>query len=269
MVEEAEAGTEEAEVAGNTARSKQMRIIYDLLTGLSLDTKVKDISQGPFQTAVLTKNCGLASTPHWNNHPQGDIAVKEAGELLGKTASELANMALSPTPFEAAIGMATINSLIDVEERQCVEMNAADLLVKRGKDRKVALVGHFPFVQKLSQAAKRLWVIEQHPREGDNAESEAESLIPQAEVVGITGSAFINHTIEHLLALCNPKAYILVLGGTTPLSPVLFDYGIDAISGTKVTDADMVLRCVSQGATFRQLKGIKLLIMMREKGLSC
>jgi len=253
-------------VAGNIVRSKQVRIIHDLLTGLSLDTKVKDITQGPFQTAVLTKNCGLASTPHWNNHPQGDIAVKEAGELTNKTAPELANMALSLNPFEAAIGMATINSLIDVEERRCIEMNAATLLVERGKGKKVALVGHFPFVQKLSEAAKRLWVIEKHPQEGDIAESEAESLIPQAEVVGITGSAFINHTIEHLLALCSPKAYILVLGGTTPLSPVLFDYGVDAISGTKVTDANMVLKCVSQGATFRQLKGIKLLIMMREKG---
>jgi len=167
LVREAEAGTGKAEVAGSTARSKQMRIIHDLLTGLSLgtlDTEVKNISQGPFQTAVLTKNCGLASTPHWNNHPQGDIAVKEAGELLGKTVSELVNMALSPNPFEAAIGMATINSLIDVDERRCIEMNAADLLVERGKDKKVALVGHFPFVQKLSEAAKCLWVIEKHPQ---------------------------------------------------------------------------------------------------------
>lgn len=252
-------------MAGNIARDKEMRIIHDLLVVSSLEATVKNISQGPFQTAVVTRNCGLASTPHESSHHQGNVAVKEAGELTMKTASELANMALSPNPFEAAIGMATINSLTDVEERWCAEINAADLLAEKGKDRKVALIGHFPFVPKLSQVAKRLWVIEKHPRESDIAESEAESVIPQAEVVGITGSAFINHTIEYLLALCDPKAYILVLGGTTPLSPVLFDYGVDAISGTKVSDAGMVLQCVSQGATFRQIKGIRLLTMLKQR----
>jgi len=53
------------------------------------------------------------------------------------------------------------------------------------------------------------------------------------------------------------------LGGTAPLSSVLFNYGVDAISGTQVVDPETVLRCVSQGATFRQIKGVRLLTMMR------
>jgi uncharacterized protein (DUF4213/DUF364 family) len=108
-------------------------------------------------------------------------------------------------------------------------------------------------------------VIEQRPQEGDFAQNEAENLVPQADIVGITGTAFTNHTIEHLLKLCRPEAYVIVLGGTTPLSPVLFDYGIDAISGTRVVNPEAVLNCVSQGATFRQIKGIQLLIMKRQK----
>jgi uncharacterized protein (DUF4213/DUF364 family) len=183
---------------------------------------------------------------------------------MEKEASELAQMAQSSNLFEAAIGMATINSLLDIDEQRCVDINAANLLIQKGRNKKVALVGHFPFVPKLRQAAECLWVIERRPREGDVPENEAESLIPQAEVLGITGTAFTNHTIEHLLALCNPKAYIIVLGATTPLSPVLFDYGINAISGTTVTDPKIVLRCVSQGATFRQLKGIQLLTMEKD-----
>jgi len=104
-------------------------------------------------------------------------------------------------------------------------------------------------------------VIEKQPREGDLPEVEAQQLLPQADVVGITGTAFTNHTIEDLLRLCRPEAYVVLLGGTAPLSPVLFRYGIDAISGTKVDDAEAVLRSVSQGATFRQLKGIRRLTM--------
>jgi len=83
------------------------------------------------------------------------------------------------------------------------------------------------------------------------------------EVVAITGSALTNHTIERLLACCRPGAYVVVLGDTTPLSPVLFDYGVDAVCGTQVVDADLALRCVSQGANFRQIKGTKRLTMMR------
>jgi len=134
-------------------------------------------------------------------------------------------------------------------------------LFKKGENKKVAIIGHFPFVPRLLPVARELWVIERNPQEGDFAEAEAEKLLPQADVVGITGTAFTNQTIEHVLGLCNPNAYVVILGGTAPLSPVLFDYGVSAISGTKVIDPETVLRCVSQGATFRQIKGIRLLTM--------
>jgi hypothetical protein len=56
---------------------------------------------------------------------------------------------------------------------------------------------------------------------------------------------------------------VIILGGTTPLSPVLFDYGIDAICGTKVIDAKAALDCVGRGATFREIKGTKRLTMLK------
>lgn len=76
-------------------------------------------------------------------------------------------------------------------------------------------------------------------------------------MVAITGTAFTNHTLPHLLALCAPTAFVLMLGDTLPLSPVLFDYGLDALSGSRVVDPELTLRCVSQGANFRQIKGIR------------
>ena len=240
-----------------------MKILDDLLATLRQGEVVVDIRQGPFQTAVLTHNCGLAATLRDYKHHQDSAPMKEAGTLIGKGALEIAQMAYSPSLLEASIGMATINSLLEIDEGHCVSLNAKDLLAEKGKGKKIALVGHFPFVAELRRVTKKLWVLEQHPREGDFAEGEAENLIPQADVVGITGTAFTNHTIEHLLSLCRPEAYVIVLGGTAPLSPVLFDYGIDAISGTKVVNPEAVLCCVSQGATFRQIRGIQLLTMKR------
>ena len=240
-----------------------MKILDDLLATIKQEAVVKDIRQGPFQTAVLTNHCGLASTLHDYGHHQDYAPVKEAGALIGKEALEIAKMAYSPSLLEAAIGMATINSLLEVDEKRCIALNAGDLLAEKGRSKKVAIIGHFPFVTDLRQVAQELWVIEKHPRQGDLTEDKAESLVPQADVVGITGTAFTNHTIERMLSLCRPEAYVVILGGTTPLSPVLFDYGVDAISGTKVIDSEIALRCVSQGATFRQMKGIRLLTMMR------
>jgi len=106
-------------------------------------------------------------------------------------------------------------------------------------------------------------VLEKNPQEGDFLEAEADRLIPQADVVAITGTALTNHTMDHLLDLCDPKAYVVVLGDTSPLSPVLFDYGVDAVSGTRVDDPGLAMRCVSQGANFRQIKGVSRLTLMR------
>ena len=127
----------------------------------------------------------------------------------------------------------------------------------------MAVVGHFPFLSKVREKAKQLWVIEKNPREEDFGELEADRLIPQADVVAITGTSLTNHTLEHLLSLCDPGAFVVMLGDSVPLSPVLFDYHVDAISGTKVMDAETALRCVSQGANYRQIKGVKRLTMFK------
>ena len=68
---------------------------------------------------------------------------------------------------------------------------------------------------------------------------------------------------DHLLELCNPKAYVILLGDTAPLTPILFNHGVDAISGTRVANSQLALNCISQGANFRQIKGTKRLTMIK------
>jgi len=239
-----------------------MKVLEDLISALNTEAKVRDIRMGLFHTAVLTRNCGLAATLPRDALQQEQPSLKEPGHLVDKGALELVKMSYSNNILEAAIGMAAINSLLDVNEEKCLELNASELIAEKGKGKKVAIVGHFPFIPRLREIVKELWVIEKNQREGDLPEVEAENIIPQADVVGITGTAFTNHTIEKLLKLCRPQAYVVMLGDTAPLSTVLFDYGIDAISGTRVIDPELALRCVSQGATYRQIKGIRKLTMV-------
>jgi uncharacterized protein (DUF4213/DUF364 family) len=238
-------------------------IIDDLLSAIDCEAPVREVRQGPFQTAVLTRHCGLASTPHEAGPHHVRKPVQEAGSLTEKTARDLVGMAKSESLYEAAIGMGAINSLLEINEDECKEINARDLISQKGAGKKVAIVGHFPFVPQLKEHVKELWVIEKNPREGDRTEAEAKDFIPRANVVAITGTAFTNHTIEQLLGLCNSKAYVVILGDTAPLSKVLFDYHVDAISGTRVVDYKAVLTCVSEGATYRQIKGIRQLTMVK------
>ena len=240
-----------------------MTILDDLISGLNMEAPVRDIRQGVFHTAVVTRDCGLAATLPKDALRQKPPMVKEPGSLDQKGAEELVRLAYSPSILEAAMGMAAVNSLLDVDMDACVELNAAELIMEKGQGKQVAIVGHFPFIPRVREVAARLWVIEKNPRGDDLEEEAAENVIPRADVVAVTGTALTNHTLDRLLGLCRPTAYVIMLGDTALLSPVLFDHGVDAVSGTRVTDRDLVLRCVGQGANFRQIKGVRRLTMTK------
>lgn len=240
-----------------------MHILDDLISTLNTDAVVRDIRQGLFHTGVFTRYCGLAATLPRDALRQKTPLVKESGYLLDKSPLDLARLAYSGSIPEAAIGMASINSLLEVDDHSCLELNAAELIREKGEGKRVAVIGHFPFVPRIREISKELWVMEKNPREGDLDEMEADRLIPRAEVVAMTGTSLTNHSMERLLTLCDPKAFVVLLGDTAPLSTVLLDHGVDAVSGTRVVDPELALRCVSQGANYRQIKGIKQLTLLK------
>jgi uncharacterized protein (DUF4213/DUF364 family) len=237
-----------------------MSVWEDLLGSLPEGGRVRSVLVGAHWTAVCSRGCGLASTV-LDDRPHGEVKVGEVGRLTDQTARALADRALSECRLEASIGVAALNALIEVDENAVVEVNAGDLLLEKGRDRDVALVGHFPFIPALRQAARQLWVLELVPGGGEHPADQAPDLIPRADVVALTGTTLINHTLDGLLALCRPDALVMMLGASTPLSPVLFDHGISLLSGVRVADEAAVLRTVGQGATFRQIEGVRLVTM--------
>jgi uncharacterized protein (DUF4213/DUF364 family) len=244
-------------------------IIEALLDELDRDAPVRQVMMGAFWTGVVLDTdpvrCGLASTLRGETDHQGP-PVQEAGRLLSYRARDLTEWCRSPRTLEASIGLATYNALFPVDEAACVELNAAQVICQRGAGRRVAIVGHFPFVDDVRRVAKTCWVLELRPRPGDIPADRADELIPQADVVALTSTSLINHTFDDLIRLCRPDSFVVMLGPSTPLCPALLDSRIDVLSGTLVTDSERVLRSLSQGATFRQIKragGLRLLTMMR------
>lgn len=239
-----------------------MKILDDLIATLEYDDVIREVHSCAFWTAVVSKNCGLSSTFR-GDHPHHGT-VREAGGLRGKPALEIAEYAKSDNLLEASIGMATVNSLIYIDQTRCVTENALDILMAKGRGKNVAVVGHFPWIPKLKDVTKELWVLEQRPQTGDLPAAAADRVLPQADVVAITGTSFINHTLERLLELSR-GSFIVLVGPTSPLSPILFDWGIDVISGTIVDEPDTVIRSISEGAIFRQVKGIRMVNMVKER----
>jgi uncharacterized protein (DUF4213/DUF364 family) len=241
-----------------------MSILDNLLNNLNMDAPVRSVLVGVHWAVVCSRYCGMAATL-MSSHSHGHMQVQDAGRLHQKSMRELAELARSPEMLEASIGVAAINSLLDVDESTAREVNASEVLIRRGRGKNVALIGHFPFIQQVRSAVRELWVIEQYPAEDEYPPESAADLLPQADIVAITSSTFVNQTLDGLLALCTPRATVMLLGPSTPLSPILFNHGVDIISGTRVVDEAAVLRTVGQGASFRQVEGVKLLTFVNEK----
>jgi uncharacterized protein (DUF4213/DUF364 family) len=240
--------------------------IDTLLNSLQTDAPVRRVLVGAFWTAVVLQGapprCGLASTLRAETHDDGP-PVRQPGHLCQYSGRELAEWLRSTRILEASIGMAAFNALLEVDESACTDLNAEEVIVEYGAGRRVAVVGHFPFVDRVRRAAEVCWVLELRPRPGDLSAAQAEGVLPQADVVALTGTSLLNHTFDDLIALCRPEAFVVLLGASAPLSPVLLEHGVDAVSRTKVVDVPAVLGALGEGATFRQIPGKRLLTMMR------
>jgi len=239
-----------------------MAVIEDILESLAdQDAEVRDLRICLRATAVWTRRLGLAYTFPRVHH--GRVSEQPKPRRLSEmSARELAKLALSEDRIDAAVGMAAINSLLDPSPEDLKTGNALELILRHGAGRSVTVVGHFPFVERLREKVEDLWVLELYPQDGDLPSEDAPEVIPRSDVVAITGTTLLNHTLEGLLELARGKTVIL-LGPTTPMTGVFFEHGVDHVCGSLVEDPDLALKCVSEGVSFRYTEGLKPVILSR------
>jgi len=231
------------------------KLLKSLLPG-----KILAVQIGLTRTAVLAETvagiqCGLAaalSRPQSEGHHEP--AVLKAGHLHEMDFADLAALIESPRQIEVSVGMAAINALLPRTPELWVDLNAEDYLLQKCTGKNVAMIGHFPVVNRLRPQVQNLWVLELKPRDGDLPAQAAADVIPKADFVAITGTTLINRTFDGLISLCRPDATVVMLGPSTPLSAILYDFGIDIVSGTFVAKPQETFVGVSQGITLRQLQ---------------
>jgi uncharacterized protein (DUF4213/DUF364 family) len=111
--------------------------------------------------------------------------------------------------------------------------------------KKVAVIGHFPGLQKVADVAE-LTIFERRPMEGDLPDFAAEYVLPEQDYVFITGTTITNKTLPRLLEL-SASATVALVGPSVPLAPWWFDMGVDVLAGAVVVDKPAVWAHCQEG----------------------
>jgi uncharacterized protein (DUF4213/DUF364 family) len=213
-----------------------------------------DVRIGLGYTAVALEDgrCGLAYTLHEKEYESCTV-IAEAGTLAGRKASELLSWMKQSDVTACAVGLATANALIDIPQG-AVESDILDLLPV-GPEDSVGMIGYFgPLVEPIRKRAQALHIFERKPIPdlGVLPDSAAGDLLPQCQIVVLSATTLLNHTIDGLLDHCTKAREIAVLGPSTPLLPELFrKRGVTLLSGVQVVDGRRVLRVVSEAGGTR------------------
>lgn len=240
--------------------------MYSKILASLPDHPVSQVRIGLHWTAVVVEKesgpqCGLASTLEEGHHHTGEPTIPDPGTLESYSGMELASWIESDIPLRRSIGCAAINASLPRQPKSWVDQNAEDAIMSKGMGKKNVLIGHFPFAKTLKAELEDFIVLELNPTGDEYPASAAPDFLPDADLVAITGMTFINHTLPSLLSLCKPDAYVLLLGPSTPLTPLMGEFGIDLLAGSSVEDIPAVLAAVGQGANFRQVHraGVRLI----------
>jgi len=229
-------------------------ILDELLEEIAPKLRQRRIARaavGVAYTGVILDDgtCGVAATLREGGRCP---LIPEAGRLEGMEATEVAAWALGPHPLKASLGMATINACLSREAPE-EALDPLDVL-PRGLGT-VGMVGYFgPLVGPLRERTGEFLVFERNPDRmapGVLPDWMAERELPRCELVLITGTAFTNKTIDHLLSLCRGEVWLV--GPTSPLWPGLARHGVSWVFGAVAADPERVLTALSQAGGTRIL----------------
>jgi uncharacterized protein (DUF4213/DUF364 family) len=215
--------------------------LYDeLIEAIPAGCRVAQAIAGKYWTFVLAEGggAGLAMTLDKPSRPRSLTK-----NIDGMGLRELAVFSKSWNFEEAALGIAAINAWWNAPLQR-----AAGLSLNIGADdsfsfwrervsgKKVAVIGHFPYLENKIGDVCELSILEKRPVEGDYPDSACEYLLPEQDYVFATGVTLINKTLPRLLELSRHCGIILA-GPSVPLAPPLLRRGVIDLQGFVITAA--------------------------------
>lgn len=222
-----------------------MWTLYDkLLNQIDTADRIACAMQGDNWTLVKTENghLGIAAV-----HPARSGRHLNCDAVAGMTLPDAARMIRSWDFELASFGLAAINAIRNDAEKLPVTENPDAFLRYKDKcaGKKTAVIGRFAYLEKRLADLCDLHVFERLPGETDYPDMACEYLLPEMDVVFITGCTVSNKTLPRLLQL-SKNAFTIISGPSTPMDPLLLKMGADALCGFCVTDEQAAIRAVRE-----------------------
>lgn len=197
--------------------------------------------------------------------PTSAARMPQAGDLEGKPLSEIVRYGLDKNVLKSAIGVAALNAI-----SQCIieSERKTEYSIINGKDgfdlleiqpgETVSLVGAFgPYIRRLKMMGNPFFIIEKNPQtlrpdemKYFKPETGMASVLEESDVVMITGTAIVNHTIDHILSYINDKQRTAIIGPTASMIPnAFFKRGVNIMAGVRIKKADLMIKILKQGGS--------------------
>ncbi|MDR2456480.1 MAG: DUF364 domain-containing protein [Deltaproteobacteria bacterium] len=210
------------------------------------DRLIENVPEGSvLEKLTVTRRWALAKIDAPGGAGLAHIAQGGRGASLlaapGTPAREAAGLVKSWDFAAAATGLAVINAALNAQRLSMEDAekpyagNGFDILRSRASGKKVAVIGHFPRLEAIREAAREMIILERDPQEGDLPDAAAEFVLPEAELVFMTGSSAVNKTMPRLLEL-SKGAEIHLVGPSVPLMTSLLKGPLASLSGVLITD---------------------------------
>jgi uncharacterized protein (DUF4213/DUF364 family) len=228
-----------------------VKIVDALLESVTrLRVPIKRSIVGLHWTCLESRNTGMAHTLKGRE----GVELEDAGDITGRDVVEIAGRLRSWEPLDASLGLAALCSLIEPEGEN---VNVVDYILGVAPGKTVTCIGRFPFYPEIVKSAARAYLLEMNPGEGELPPFAVEEVVPESDLVILTGTSLINKTMQRILELCRNKICV-VLGPSTPMSDVLFDFGASVIAGVRVVDTERLFLSIMQGVKlYHRIKGIE------------
>jgi len=235
-------------------------LIDDLITcalELTDQKTIKTLRIGPGYSGVLLESglCGIAATlRQLEEPPLPDTKNYQALKL-----PDLIRLLKSPEHPKAALGLAAINALLGgVPDLKYHSGDCREFIPYKNTDCAGIVGAILPLVNFLNGKVKKIYVFENHPcrrQEGMFPQEKEAELLPQCDLLLVTASSLVNHTLEQVLHYSRNARFKGLIGASAPLAPELFkNYGLNLLSGIKIQKPEEVMEVIAYGGT-SDLKG--------------
>lgn len=235
--------------------------LYNLLiNGIPPDCEVDELVCGVSRVYVRSEaGYGCSIVVPGDTRPVNMIS-KQPGMKL----RELATGIKSWNYIEASIGLAAINAWynsvpvardngVNVAGSRFIEDRIYDPFISYQnaiRNKKVAVVGHFNYLEQLFQPICDLVILEQTPQAGDYPYAAADYILPYCDFIFITCNALTDKSLPHFLQLAQNKQ-VTIVGPATPMAPVLFQFGVTNLCGFVIKDGEKARRICSGQENYR------------------